>query len=269
MVALLFKVSRSRVSSTLIASLSGILTISSLLQPPKVWAQVAHPFEGEGVVYVFSNNQWREAFIQQISGQIFAGTAEWRYAVRFMDAPQEIEQNISPHRIRTVAQAQSQGLTANVYDLSSQAGIDQILHAHNQARQAVGVAPLTWSPALAESAQRWANVLLTEGRFEHSPDSYRQNGRVGENLAARSSSAAGGSLVTPARAIQGWLDENRNYNYADNSCAPGSMCGHYTQVVWANTTEVGCAVARTADARRDVWVCHYSPAGNIIGQRPY
>ncbi len=46
-----------------------------------------------------------------------------------------------------------------------------------------------------------------------------------------------------------------------------AQCGHYTQIVWRGTTTLGCAVARSSF--REVWVCEYSPAGNIVGQRPY
>jgi PadR family transcriptional regulator len=45
------------------------------------------------------------------------------------------------------------------------------------------------------------------------------------------------------------------------------VCGHYTQIVWSNTREVGCGVAR--DSNREVWVCNYNPPGNWIGERPY
>ena len=43
--------------------------------------------------------------------------------------------------------------------------------------------------------------------------------------------------------------------------------GHYTQIVWRSTVEVGCAVARSG--LHEVWVCRYSPPGNVVGQRPY
>lgn len=54
------------------------------------------------------------------------------------------------------------------------------------------------------------------------------------------------------------------------------QCGHYTQIVWRNTTHVGCAT-KVCDknspfqgfTRWQFWVCNYSPPGNFVGQRPY
>jgi hypothetical protein len=49
-------------------------------------------------------------------------------------------------------------------------------------------------------------------------------------------------------------------------------CGHYTQVVWRTSTELGCGVAscKTQDGwNQDIWICNYGPAGNIGGQKPY
>jgi pathogenesis-related protein 1 len=46
------------------------------------------------------------------------------------------------------------------------------------------------------------------------------------------------------------------------------MCGHYTQVVWKDSKEVGCA-AYQCDDKSQVWVCQYKPAGNYVDQKPF
>ena len=48
-------------------------------------------------------------------------------------------------------------------------------------------------------------------------------------------------------------------------------CGHYTQIVWRKSTQLGCGVASCNSARgkQDIWICNYSPAGNFAGMAPY
>ena len=131
----------------------------------------------------------------------------------------------------------------------------EMLEAHNRVRAAVGVRPLVWSDKLADAAQTWANQLLAERRLRH-----RANPRYGENLYLISRASA-----TPNDVVSAWASEERDYEYASNSCH--SRCGHYTQIVWRSTRQVGCARARSPVL--EVWVCEYYPPGNYIGQRPY
>jgi pathogenesis-related protein 1 len=140
---------------------------------------------------------------------------------------------------------------------STQAISQPMLGAHNQWRKRYHVPALTWSPQLAAYAQEWANRLLKDGKFEH-----RQNSSYGENLAW-----ASGQTLTPERVVNMWGEEVKDYDYATNRCKPGKVCGHYTQVVWRNTKQVGCGVARGNGT--EIWVCNYNPPGNFIGQKPY
>jgi uncharacterized protein YkwD len=133
--------------------------------------------------------------------------------------------------------------------------VTDMLAAHNAARERVKVASLTWSDKLAQRAEAWADVLLTRKQFAHSPKS-----PYGENLFEIEGAAASSSEV-----VREWASESRDYEYASNKCR--GVCGHYTQIIWATTKEVGCAVAR--DSHREVWVCNYNPPGNWIGKRPY
>lgn len=231
--------------------------------------QMSHPFEGNNIVYVQSGDRWREAFITRISGQWHLGEPTWRYTVNYLDDAGGQEQDVSPERMVTIETAQSQGLTNKAYDLSTPAGIDQMLEAHNEARREVGVSELTWSPELADFAQEWANTLLREGQLRHRPAGSWSGGSFGENLSGAQSSAAGGALLHPQRVVENWVSEKAYYDYASNTCEAGTVCGHYTQVVWDQTTQVGCGVARNEEATREVWVCNYTPAGNFVGERPY
>jgi uncharacterized protein YkwD len=132
---------------------------------------------------------------------------------------------------------------------------EQMLAAHNAARAKVKTKPLVWSEQLARSAQEWANVLIARRGLMHDKHS-----RYGENIYEVSVAKA-----TPEGVVKRWVDEAEEYDYKTNRCR--GACGHYTQVIWRNTKEVGCAVARMGD--REVWVCRYSPPGNYVGERPY
>lgn len=257
------------------------LVLSGLLAQPAIWAggeglpdsQKAHARPTEpglsGVVYVAQNQTWREATIQGAVGQSSGGPWVWRYDVQYLDGSGETESDVVTTRIRTLEQAVAAGLTTNTYTLSSQAGIDSALETHNQERRLLSLPELSWSADLAVSAEQWAKTLLQRDRLEHSPANLRNNGATGENLTSLQSSAPGGAYSTPERAIGRWLDERDFYDYDTNTCVAGEQCYHYTQIVWEGTTEVGCGVARTQEATKEVWVCQYAPGGNVIGQRPY
>jgi hypothetical protein len=66
----------------------------------------------------------------------------------------------------------------------------------------------------------------------------------------------------------------RTTDRCDKACVAklnSTGCGHYTQVVWRKTRELGCGYAT---CKRDgflveFWACNYSPAGNVRGQEPY
>ncbi|MEP2025583.1 CAP domain-containing protein, partial [Reichenbachiella sp.] len=92
--------------------------------------------------------------------------------------------------------------------------------------------------------------------FKHS------GGEYGENIWAGTEGA-----FEPTDVVNSWGSEITDYNYESNTCATDKDCGHYTQIVWKNTTQVGCGVA-TCDGL-DIWVCQYDPPGNFIGEQPY
>ena len=69
--------------------------------------------------------------------------------------------------------------------------------------------------------------------FDHNGNRVSQQSTftsVGENLAAGSGAADFPGFV------QNWYDEVGDYNLNSNSCNPGAVCGHYTQVC------VGCTI---------------------------
>ena len=131
------------------------------------------------------------------------------------------------------------------------------LRVHNEARAAVGVAPLQWSDKLANHAQQWANHLAQAGKFEHRP-----NNPYGENLAAFT------AAESPEYAARLWLDEKKDYHGEKIDSRNFHKFGHYTQIVWHSTTHVGYGVARMRNGTTVV-VANYEPPGNVVGEHPY
>ena len=140
----------------------------------------------------------------------------------------------------------------------------QLLAEQNAERDRVGVPRLEWSAQLAQDAQAWADVLAREGDLRHAPDSV--NPEEGENLLM-----AGKGYYGPQAMIDVFLDEKKVYRHGvfPEVSATGDWhdVGHYTQIVWRNTRQVGCAVARGDDM--DFLVCRYLPAGNWRKQPVY
>lgn len=130
-----------------------------------------------------------------------------------------------------------------------------LLDSHNRVRAQHCAGPLTWSTKLAQSAQAWAVTLRDRNcAFEHSETRY------GENLAGGSSGALDPEGVTAM-----WYDEVKQYNFQRPAFSMAT--GHFTQVVWRGTTQLGCGRA-TCRNGMELWVCQYDPAGNMQGQFP-
>jgi hypothetical protein len=140
----------------------------------------------------------------------------------------------------------------------------RLLAAHNQARSAEGVPPLTWDNALAADARVWADELAATGKFEHSPDDGGKEPQ-GENLWAGTPRA-----FSPEAMVGLWAAEKKDYKPGvfPNNSRSGDVerVGHYTQLIWRSSGQVGCATAVGQD--EEFLVCRYSQAGNVYGERP-
>lgn len=137
------------------------------------------------------------------------------------------------------------------------AQINELVREHNRWRAEVGVPGLKWSASLAAGAQEWANHLVEQGGgLVHSSGDY------GENLFGGS-----GKVWGATDAVNSWGSEKQFYNGEPIGDSNFMQVGHYTQMVWRSTTQVGCGVA-TANGST-VWVCRYSPPGNMTGEKPF
>lgn len=121
--------------------------------------------------------------------------------------------------------------------------IKTIVDLHNKYRTKHHAPNLAWNTTLATFAQNWSDRCV----FEHSRGAY------GENL--------GLGYANWTTVIDAWYNEVKNYNYSKPGF--GGNTGHFTQVVWKSTTQIGCGV-QTCNNRK-LYTCSYSPYGNIVG----
>ncbi|XP_041655015.1 peptidase inhibitor 16-like [Cheilinus undulatus] len=142
-----------------------------------------------------------------------------------------------------------------------------LVELHNRYRGVVSptasaMLPLKWDPSLKLIAEGYAAKCI----WNHNPELEE----TGENLYAST------KVLDLHEALEEWFLEHLSYDFNNNSCDEDKMCGHYTQMVWADTHRVGCAVHLCNDMEGLNWempthflVCNYYPAGNYEGERPY
>ncbi|PSS27692.1 hypothetical protein M430DRAFT_112722, partial [Amorphotheca resinae ATCC 22711] len=123
-----------------------------------------------------------------------------------------------------------------------------MLAAHNFYRREHNVSDLAWNDTSAAYASRWAGNCV----FKHSA------GPTGENLAA--------GYTNASAAVEAWGLEGAKYDYE----RPGfsETTGHFTQLVWSNTTTVGCGRMACNGVKNTPGfyvVCEYYPPGNVVG----
>ncbi|XP_051223361.1 pathogenesis-related protein PRB1-3-like [Lolium perenne] len=151
---------------------------------------------------------------------------------------------------------------ASTMIVTAQNTVQDMLDAHNTVRASVGVPPVVWDDTVATYADAFAEKRRADCLFEFSP-----LGRpYGENVFVGT-----GSEWNYVDALNWWVAEKQYYDHATNTCSapPGKSCDAYKQVVWRDTTAIGCQ-GLVCDGNAGVYViCDYSPPGNVVGQTPY
>ncbi|KAB8265677.1 CAP domain-containing protein [Aspergillus pseudonomiae] len=142
---------------------------------------------------------------------------------------------------------------------------DTVLSSSNTYRKEHNASDLVWNETLTLYAKDWAEGC----KWKHS------HGPYGENLAFGYQDASA--------AVFAWGDERRLYDFKKPT-GFSEETGHFTQLVWRATTDVGCAAIdcgygngtddneKSGDTgssytRAQGWyvVCEYSPPGNVMG----
>ncbi|NXK09531.1 CRVP protein, partial [Herpetotheres cachinnans] len=138
-----------------------------------------------------------------------------------------------------------------------------IVDRHNTLRRGVkptasNMLKMEWCPPAAKNAQKWANQCT----LSHSPASMRKTTiQCGENLFMSSAPFSWSDV------IQAWYNEEEDFKYGTGAKTPGAVIGHYTQLIWYSSYQVGCAVAYCPRNQfKYFYVCQYCPAGNNVMQ---
>ncbi|CRL18314.1 Allergen V5/Tpx-1 related [Penicillium camemberti] len=112
---------------------------------------------------------------------------------------------------------------------------DDMLKVTNEYRANHDANPLQWNNTLADYSREWAEACI----WKHSKSSY------GENLAY--------GYQNVSAAVIAWGDEGDMYNFGKPTGFTEET-GHFTQLVWKATTQVGCAAVNcgyTKNSKRD------------------
>lgn len=160
---------------------------------------------------------------------------------------------------------------ADVKTPLTDAEIDEIIRIHNRVRADVGTAPLKWNCDLAKFSQSWAEKDTNEHSTQQQREQIFKGSSAGENLAADSSPTA-----AVAALHQGWIDEKQFWDAGKQICATDKVCGHYTQMVWKTSTDIGCGIVRNGNSLGAAFkgqvsyiVCTYNPGGNMDGEKAH
>ncbi|KAI1347510.1 PR-1-like protein [Xylaria sp. FL0043] len=128
-----------------------------------------------------------------------------------------------------------------------------ILNSTNVYRANYNASAVTWNDTLASfaGAYLFSDAVGADCKFAHS------GGPYGENLAL--------GFANATAAVEAWGDEGRKYHYGKQA-GFSEATGHFTQLVWKNTSDVGCG-RRLCDGEGKGWylICEYWPRGNVIG----
>lgn len=144
---------------------------------------------------------------------------------------------------------------------------------------AVTMPDLVWDDDLETVATNYANECKWAHNDDRTPDysAVGGSGYVGENLAF---GAATPNLDPPTASglVAGWIEEEAFWTFPQ-TCESGEQCGHWTQVIWAGTTKVGCAIKRDCSSiaglsisssnHNALLVCNYNIGGNWENEDPY
>eukprot|EP00243_Klebsormidium_subtile_P003637 TRINITY_DN1721_c0_g2_i1.p1 TRINITY_DN1721_c0_g2~~TRINITY_DN1721_c0_g2_i1.p1 ORF type:complete len:377 (-),score=63.17 TRINITY_DN1721_c0_g2_i1:360-1490(-) len=135
--------------------------------------------------------------------------------------------------------------------------VSAVLSNINVLRAKHGVSAYQWVDGLASGAQSQAEHVLSTGDWSEV---------VGQIIWSEGGPGGIGGASDADWAIKAtndWYSEIKDYDFANPVWS--DQVGHFTQIVWKASTQVGLGVAKNAN--QVVVVGHFDPPGNIIGSQ--
>ena len=138
------------------------------------------------------------------------------------------------------------------------------LKRHNYYRKYHQSVPMELTQKLNDYAQQYAETLAEKDEMQHSTKEEREKiygDWTGENLYYFWTSQID-LTITGAAAVDDWYDEIKDYDFQNGKSKNGGVVGHFTQVLWKDSTQLGIGVAKSS--KNSVYVVgNYHPGGNF------
>ena len=192
----------------------------------------------------------KEHIERKEDGTIVKTVIEERVVV---DTNSNKKQNMKQEKNKEVSPSQPNNNT----DLNLNAFRKEELSVHNDYRSNHNAPPLKLNSKLNDIAQKYAEQLAKKDKMVHSKN--KMDGQdLGENLFM-----CGGYMITGKDMTKAWYDEIYDYDFKKPDFKSGT--GHFTQVVWVGSKEVGFGAAQSKSGNY-YGVANYFPPGNYIGE---
>ncbi|XP_018377396.1 PREDICTED: venom allergen 3-like isoform X2 [Trachymyrmex cornetzi] len=133
--------------------------------------------------------------------------------------------------------------------------------------KAVSMSNVTWDKELEEICQRWVNQCISGHDKCRGVDRFT----VGQNMARVYSK--GNITANMTQMILSWYNEVNDFNNTKvEKYEFDSKIGHYSQLIWNDTSKIGCGIIEYKDSAgwNNIKLgCNYGSHGNVIGQKIY
>ncbi|EFO93846.1 CRE-SCL-18 protein [Caenorhabditis remanei] len=170
----------------------------------------------------------------------------------------------------------------------NQKGRQDVIDHHNKIRSQLALGNFVTKRHTKRASGSNIRRFLWNSTLEKSADSFAQTNPskhsnindIGENLFWHWSTKPGDFNKYGPMATRSWIQEFQDKYWDSNILTTalfGSGVGHATQMVWADTYQIGCSVANFKEIHKKTGrpitkicvVCHYWPKGNYLNEPIY